>query len=232
MQQRRSQQRRSCGPDRRTFLAAVCGWPLLFLAASAAADDAWKILEGESEIRVLAFRTGTLARLGHNHVVTTSDVSGTIVLGDTAAASRFEFSIPVESFVVDDPEARAEEGEVFAGSMSADQREDTRRNMLGAELLDAAAHPGIRVASRRIAGEFPEVVIVAAITVKGVEREVELPAFVTLQDGRLTASGTAELSHEALGLSPFSAAFGAVRVADLLRFRYRLVAIAPEQRVP
>lgn len=222
------QQRRPCRPVRRTILAAALSWALLFLAPLACADDGWKILEGESEVRVLAFRAGTLARLGHNHVVTTRQLSGTVVPGDTAAGSRFEFSIAVDSFVVDDPQARAEEGEAFAGSMSADQREDTRRNMLGPQLLDAAAHPHVTVASRRITGEFPDVVIAASVTVKGVAHEVELPAFVWLQDGRLTASGTVELSHEALGLSPFSVALGTVRVADRLRFRYRLVAIRPE----
>lgn len=210
--------------------STLIGAAVLCLAAAggAYAETAYRVVPDESEVRVLAFRTGALARLGHNHVVTTGELSGDVTLGDAPADSSFELTVSVPGLVVDDPEARAEEGGAFADELSEDDREDTRRNMLGPKLLDANEHPEIRVVSQRIAGAWPDVTITALVTVKGQAHEVELPAHVTLQDDRLTASGAAEITHTALGLEPLSVALGAVRVADAMRFRYRIVATAAE----
>jgi len=40
----------------------------------------------------------------------------------------------------------------------------------------------------------------------------------------LTASGEFDLTHAELGLAPYSVALGALRVADRMHVRYRLVA--------
>src|SRR3970282_837515 len=78
-----------------------------------------------SEIRLLVYRGGPLARFGHNHVIV-GRVRGEIRAGDGAAASGFRIEIPVDSFVVDPPAARAEEGEEFAAQVSEPARRGTR----------------------------------------------------------------------------------------------------------
>src|SRR5881396_408728 len=70
-----------------------------------------------SEMRLLIYRDGPLARFGHNHVVV-GRVHGEIRAGDAAAASGFRLEIPVDSFAVDPPAARAEEGDEFAAHVT------------------------------------------------------------------------------------------------------------------
>lgn len=199
----------------------LCSW---LATAPAFAGTAYEIVAAESELRVLVFRAGALARLGHNHVISTTDITGTVVVSSPPGDSSLEMTVPVQGFVVDDPAVLEEEGSAFADERSEDEVEDTRRNMLGPDLLHAEEHEEVRLTSERISGEFPEVTIHARVTIRGVEHALALPAFVTFRDGGLVASGTREVSHAELGLSPFEAAFGAVRVAEDMIFRYRIVA--------
>lgn len=201
--------------------ALLCGWLAI---APAFAGTGYEIVAGESELRVLVFRGGALARLGHNHVISTTDVSGTAVVGPSPGDSSLEMTVPVRGFVVDDPAVLQEVGSAFAGERSEDDIEGTRRNMLGPDLLHAEEHDEVRITSESISGEFPDVKIHARVAVRGIEHALVLPVFVTFGDGGLVASGTSEVSHAELGLVPFEAAFGALRVAEDMIFRYRIVA--------
>src|SRR5207247_3352397 len=60
-----------------------------------------------SEMRLLIYRDGPLARFGHNHVVV-GRVHGEIRAGDAAPASGFRLEVPVDSFALDTRAARAE----------------------------------------------------------------------------------------------------------------------------
>jgi polyisoprenoid-binding protein YceI len=193
-------------------------------ANRAAGETVYEIVPGESELRILVFRAGSLARLGHNHVVSTGDMAGTAVLGASPAVSSLEMTLPVRSFVVDDPAALEEEGSAFSGGRSEGDVEGTRRNMLGPDLLHAEEYDEVRIVSEGISGEFPQVTIQASIDIRGARHAVALPAFVALRDGGLVASGLAEIAHSDLGLSPFEAAFGTLRVAEDMILRYRIVA--------
>lgn len=208
-------------------------WACIFLvlswasgSAAAAEPGAYRVLPDESEIDILVFRAGALGRLGHNHVVTANNVIGSVSVGDTATASTFELMLQVADLVVDDPEARAEAGPAFASDVSADDRAGTRRNMLGEELLEAARYPGIRVRSSGIAGDFDAMTVTAEIEIRGERHTVELPVTAVFYGDRLVATGRATLEHADIGLSPFTAAFGTLRVADETTFRYRIVAMA------
>lgn len=201
--------------------ALICGW---LATAPALAGTAYEIVAGESELRVLVFRAGALARLGHNHVISTRDITGTAIVSSSPGDSSLELTVPVRGFVVDDPAVLEEEGSAFAGERSDEEVEDTRRNMLGPDLLHAREHEEVRLTSESIDGEFPDVTIHARVAVRGVEHALALPAFVTFRDEGLVAAGSSEVSHAELGLSPFEAAFGAVRVAEDMILRYRIVA--------
>lgn len=206
---------------------AACAVALLFgclAAGSAAAETSYEIVAGESELRILVFRAGALARLGHNHVIWTSDISGTAVVGSSPGDSSVDLTVPVTSFVVDDPAVLEEEGSAFAGERSEDDVAGTRENMLGPDLLHAEEYDEVRIGTDSISGEFPQVTLNARIAVRGVEHPLALPVFVSLREGGLVASGSREVTHAELGLSPFEAAFGALRVAEDMIFRYRIVA--------
>lgn len=198
---------------------------LSFIASgNAIAGDCYQVVAGESELRILVFRSGSLARLGHNHVISTSALSGTVIAGESAAERTIDIRIPVDSLVVDDAAVRAEEGQVFSAEVSEEDVTGTRNNMLGRKLLHAEEFGEIRVFSDRISGELPELIIEAEITLKGSPHVVELPAMVREYDDRLVASGRTEIAHSELGLTPFTAGFGTLRVGDRMTFKYRIVA--------
>jgi polyisoprenoid-binding protein YceI len=196
----------------------------LFCWCNVSAAAEYLIVPGDSELRVLVFRAGSLAGLGHNHVISSRALSGTVKSGDTVAERAIDIRLPVDSLTVDDPAIRAEEGQSFSSKTSEKDAQGTRRNIMGRKLLQAEQFDEIRVFSKRISGDLPDVVIEAEITLKGAAHSVELPAIVETYDDRLVATGTTSIAHSELGLEPFTAAFGTMRVAQEMIFKYRIVA--------
>ena len=176
-----------------------------------------------SEIRLLVYRDGPLARFGHNHVVV-GRVHGEIRAGDTAAASGFRLEIPAASFAVDPPAARAEEGDEFAAQVSEPARRDTRENMLGADVLDAARHPLLRVESIALVGPQWGPTVTARVTLRGVTRDLRFAAAVLRQDDTLVVVAGFRIRQSEFGIEPISALNGGLRVRDALDIRVRLVA--------
>ena len=177
----------------------------------------------ESEIRLLVYRDGPMARFGHNHVIA-GTVRGEIRVSDTASDSGFRLEIPVESLSVDEPLLRAEEGEEFAATVSDQARKGTRDNMLGADMLDAAHFPLIRIASDRLAGPRWNPTVTAHVTVRGRKSELDFPAAVVEQAGSLTVIAAFTILQSNLGIVPYSILGGAIRVRDAIDIRVRLVA--------
>ena len=176
-----------------------------------------------SEIRLLVYRDGPLARFGHNHVVV-GRVHGEIRAGAPAVGSGFRLEIPVDSFVVDAPAARAEEGDEFAAQVSEPARRDTRENMLGRQVLDAEKHPLVRVESIALVGPQWGPTVTARVTLRGVMRDLRFAAAVLQQDDLLTVVASFRINQSEFGIEPFAALNGGLRVRDALDIRVRLVA--------
>ena len=201
-----------------TLSLALCGW----CNSGAAAE--YVIVPDDSELRVLVFRAGTLAGFGHNHVISTRALSGSVETGDAPAERRIDIRLPVDRLMVDDPAVRAEEGQAFSSETSKKDAQGTRRNMMGRKLLQAEQFDEIRVFSDRISGELPDIVIDAEVTLKGKTHRIQLPALVQMYENMLVATGTKSITHAELGLEPFTAAFGTMRVGEEMLFKYRVVA--------
>ncbi len=182
----------------------------------------------QSWLRVRVYRSGRLARFGHNHVVSSNGLGGYVELGAQTADTVVAIDLPLASLVVDDPDARDAEGDDFTAGVPQKDRDATRQNMLGDALLNAAAFPDITLRSVRVEGQLPDVVVVTQITVAGQTQTVELPVHVEQGHGRMIASGDVIVTHEALGLTPFSALLGALRVRDDIGLNFYLVALATD----
>ncbi|MFE8197185.1 hypothetical protein RKT50_24475, partial [Salmonella enterica subsp. enterica serovar 1,4,[5],12:i:-] len=89
----------------------------------------------------------TLARLGHNHVISSTDLQGRIWLGRTLGSSGFDIRVPVETLIVDDNQARLAEGPDFPLNLSEDAKQGTKANMLRETLLDGARYPEVHIQS-------------------------------------------------------------------------------------
>lgn len=177
-----------------------------------------------SDVHVQVFRGGALSRLGHNHVMTSSHLSGRVWSHPTFERSGFELEFPVAQLVVDDPKARAAAGSEFPGEVPDDDRDGTRKNMLRAEVLDAEHYPAIKLQSVRVAGSAQTAQVTTRITIKDVARDVSVPVAVKVEGNRLTASGEFDVLQSDFGIKPFTIGAGALSVQDKLHIVFRVVA--------
>jgi polyisoprenoid-binding protein YceI len=189
--------------------------------------EVWTVDAAASEIRVLVYRAGALARLGHNHVITGA-IEGEIHRGARTETSGFRLRIPLDALQVDLPAARADEGQRFAAPISDNARAGTRTNLLGPAVLDAAEFPEIRIESLALEGPRWNPRVTARLLLRGEWHQLSFPAAVVEQGQRMVIVATLRLSQAALGMAPFSALGGSLQVADELDVRLRIVA-APQR---
>jgi polyisoprenoid-binding protein YceI len=182
----------------------------------------------ESLLTILAFRGGTLAKVGHSHVIASHDVSGTFYVPEDVAGSTFELHIPVAQLVIDEADQRAKEGPDFPTDVPDSAKEGTRRNMLSEALLNGSQYPDITLVSQHLDSTTPGSQIRAdvQVTVRGQTHTMSVPVVYSLVNGELTASGELPLKQTDLGLTPFSALLGALAVQDEMRVKFHLVAHA------
>jgi hypothetical protein len=178
-------------------------------------------------VTVIVRRAGPLARLGHDHVITSAGEAGSVWLGSTPADSSFELTLPVDRFEVDLPGARAAAGTEFAAAVPDDARQGTRHNMLRAAVLDGEHFPTITLRSAAASGVWPQPIVRIAVTLKGVEREQEIPVVVERAANGVIARGEVRLNQTDFGMTPFSVAGGAIQVADTLEIRFEIAASLP-----
>ena len=176
-----------------------------------------------SEVRLLSYRDGALSTFGHNHVVSLKDLKGTIYLRPKLQQSRVELEIPVDRLIVDDAALRRLEGEDFASQPSKDDIAATRTNMLGGALLNAKQFPTIKVTGTSGPVDAKNSAMLdLSVQLVGQEIKLTIPCALKLEGDQLEASGAVELSHRQLGLKPFSALLGSLRVAEQMKFKYRI----------
>ena len=192
------------------------------VGAPSGAFERYEVVTSHVEIR--AFREGPMASLGHNHLISSDALSGTIDLRDPVSDTRFTFELPLDSLVVDDPAARSTAGADFAKEVPQADRDATRRNMLGPSVLDAARQPVLRLTVDSLAGGPTQFQAQVRVGLRGEERIVSVPLSVQVDGDRLSAHSSFKLHHADLGLTPFSVALGALRVRDEIEIDCRLEA--------
>jgi hypothetical protein len=190
----------------------------------------YRIDEKQSELRILVYRAGPLAHFGHNHVIVNHAVRGAVNLADVPGDSVFWLTVPVADFVVDDAQARREEGADFAADVPDAAKSGTLHNMLSAALLNADEFPVIAVRSvagsgARAASGAGALTATVAISVAGHESTVDVPLTLHVDTGRLSAAGSLEIRQSALGLTPFSLMLGALQVQDAMTIKFEFVAV-------
>jgi len=181
-------------------------------AEPAPAGQAWSVVASHLSVRV--FRDGPMQKLGHDHLITSDGLVGTIALGAPLTQTRFELRVPLASLVVDDEAARAAAGGVFAAPVPQKDRDATRHNLLGEKLLDAARQDTMRLSAESLTGGAGRYEARVRVSLAGRESEVAAPFSVTIDGDRLEAHAGFRLTHADLGLEPFTVALGALRVRE------------------
>jgi polyisoprenoid-binding protein YceI len=187
------------------------------------APGTYPIDSSMSELRVLVYRAGALARLGHNHVLVNRAVSGSVQIAATLSASSFSISVPAKSFIVDESQARREEGGDFPDGVPEDAKAGTFSNLQSAMVLNAVQFPAITVKSMAITSTQGALSAALTISIAGHESIVHAPFTLESDSHRLTAAGSLELKQTAIGLTPYSLMLGALQVQDAIRLKFKFV---------
>lgn len=186
----------------------------------------FRIVPDESRLVLLVYRDGRMARLGHNHVISTNQLQGEIYVAGRAKESAAELRFAVTDLQVDNPELRDEFGADFPGQLDENAIDGTRSNMLSPGQLDGEAWPEIVMRTVSVSGAWPTVDMNIQIAIQGRVENIQIPAEVDISDGRLFATASFPLLQTGLGLEPFSVMLGALRVRDQVDVRLRISAIA------
>jgi polyisoprenoid-binding protein YceI len=181
-----------------------------------------KVDTRRSLLQVFVFRGGAMAKLGHNHLIASRGLTGSVYLTRDSLATRFDISFPVNELTVDDPALRAAAGPDFAANVPQSAREGTRGNLLSPALLDGSNYPAIqlRATDIRAAGDGFDAGV--EVILKGARHQVRVPLQVQRSEGAVVASGEFALLQSQLGLQPFTAAMGTLVVLDQMRVRFEI----------
>ncbi len=194
--------------------------------------EAYVVDPAVSLLMVRVYRDGPLARLGHNHIVSTKDVGGYARRTDGEALTA-DLYVRVADFQVDDPALRAAAGEAFSSVPTAEDIDGTRNNMLGPAVLDAASYPFVRARAilphdPRTPGVSDTAPMEVRFEVRGGSRTLVLPATIDSGDGHVRLRASATLNQSDFGIEPFSVLGGALRVRDALELDIDLVFVPIE----
>ena len=173
------------------------------------------------------FRGGPLAKAGHNHVIASHALRGTLYVPADLTRTTFEVHFPVAELTVDEAALRAKENEAdFPPDVPDSAKEGTRKNMLSGALLDAEHYPDIDLRSSSLEQSGSQWLAHVTVTVRGHESAIAVPVQYHSQGDEVVVSGEFPLKQTDLGLTPFSALLGALQVVDEMKVRFRIVAHA------
>jgi polyisoprenoid-binding protein YceI len=173
-----------------------------------------RIDTARSLIAVTVRRGGVLARLGHDHVVASHTISGTV----SPTQNRADFQFRLDEMKVDEADLRLIAG--LEKQPSADAIDGTRHNML-TKVLDAERYPVVSIHAERGAAGQP---LQVSITLHGVTRTMAIPVELREENGVVTVKGSVNLKQTDFGLTPFSVMGGAMAVEDQMELRFDLTA--------
>ncbi|MFX4227824.1 MAG: YceI family protein [Porticoccaceae bacterium] len=178
----------------------------------------------DSYIHVYTDTAGALGRFSHKHLVAITRIQGQVSI--TPEGHSAHLVVRPEDFLVDDDTERARAADPeFRESVRKDIQTGTRKNMLGARLLDVEQYPVIEVAVQldRLSSSP---LLNVSVHILGERRDLQVPAILQVDEQQLGVTGYFELSHADLGLQPYTAMGGLLRVADQLRVQFDISAEA------
>jgi hypothetical protein len=174
----------------------------------------FRVDAARSQVVIEVRRGGSLARLGHDHVVASHEVLGFVAPDQ----GRADFYVALDALAVDEPDLRAQAG--FTTQPDADDIAGTRRNMH--KMLESERYPYVLLRVSGAAAEGKSEPVRLDVTLHGVTRPVEAIASWVGTREEFSASGTFAIDQSAFGIAPFSVLGGALAVQDQVFVRFRI----------
>ena len=183
--------------------------------AARAGKPVYRVDPAQSLVVVEVRRGGSLARLGHDHVVASHEVTGYVAPGE----GRADLFIALARLAVDEPGLRKEAG--FDTQPTESDIEGTRSNMLG-HVLEADKYPYAVIAVT--GADAKAKTLDVALTLHGQTRSFQVPAEVEADDRAIAVSGKLAFNQSDFGITPYALLGGAIAVKDGLALRFRIQA--------
>lgn len=160
----------------------------------------------DSCVRVDLRATGILKAVGHNPTLTCAPEW--LEIGEAAGDA---IDVPVSArFRVDAIEPPAD--------IAASDRDRMRDNLRGAEVLDVARFPTIELRAR-YTGTLEAGTLSGDLVVRGAPRPIRMDVRIASDGERYAVAGTWEGKLTDLGVKPFKALLGALKLVDWIRIR-------------
>ena len=171
----------------------------------------YRVEPGDSLVAVRVHRGGRLAKLGHDHVVSSREPHGFV----DADKGRADFYVAVAGLAVDDPAERAAAG--FESTPSESDIAGTRSNMLE-KVLEAERFPFVVLRVRAVEQGSAQ----AELSLHGVTRALRFPAKIAVGANRIVVSGSFPINQTDFGIEPFSVLGGALTVQDRVDLSFEI----------
>jgi len=197
-------------------------WPEFDYAGSAlAGHSVFRLDPRNTLLEIVVRRDGPLARFGHDHVVTVQDPEGFLQLDTQGPGSRADLRFRLDRLVIDSAEARARHD--LDTAPDASDIEGTRRNLMD-HVLEAERWPlaTLELSSFERQGEGYSALV--AVAIRDSQYRSRQSFSLGRAGDRVVVEGFLTLRQTDLGIEPFSALGGGLRVADTMEIHFRIEA--------
>lgn len=185
----------------------------VYAQAAAHGQRVLQIDSAHSLLVITVRRGGTLARLGHDHVIASHALQGYV----QPEQGRADLFVALDKLSVDEPALRAQAG--LDSQPSTADIAATRANMLG-KVLQTSQFPFARIHVQTPPNADGEVTLALDLTLHGVTRSLSVPAQLRDERDGLHITGELSFDQSNFGITPFSILGGAIQVKDRLELRF------------
>ncbi len=189
--------------------------------AAAQGKPVYRVDAAQSLITIEVRRAGSLAHLGHDHIVVSHEVVGFVAPQE----GRADLYVELARLAVDEPVPRAEAG--IETQPTPSDIEGTRANMLD-KVLESDKFPFVSIAVSGVDAGQRNATLAVTLTLHGNSRTLQVPAQVELDADRLSVAGRFSFEQTDFGITPYALLGGAIAVRNAVELRFRIVA----RRVP
>ena len=186
---------------------------------AAPGQRAYRLEPAGSRLDVVVRREGPLARFGHDHVVSAQGLEGFLLLDDAGTDSQAALRFRLEDLDIDPADGRARYG--LDTQPDPEAIEGTRDNLME-HVLDAGRWPWATIRLDDFSSQQEHYSARVAIDINGKQNTSRQPFQLVASDSAAVAEGSLVIRQTDLGLEPFSALGGGLRVADPLEIHFRL----------
>ncbi len=191
-----------------------------YLQALKQGKPVFRVDSRESLVVIEVRRAGSLARLGHDHVVASHELTGYVAPGE----GRADLYVVLARLTLDEAALRAEAG--FETHPTESDIEGTRAHMLE-KVLEADKFPFALIGVAGANTKQKKATIAVAITLHGRMRTLQVPAEIEADAEKMSVTGRLSFDQTDFGITPYSLLGGAIAVQNRVDLRFRIIARLP-----